>query len=64
MALRKVSLDHLREIVRARITKGDGFRLSYEEYLARQHEVKTALAEMSREEIIRRWPHHCYDIKG
>lgn len=60
---RKVSDDKLRDIVRARITKGDAFRLDGPTYDARQEEVKAQLASMSRKEIMAQYSYATYDIQ-
>lgn len=59
---RKIDDKRLREIVRARITKGDAFRLDSASYTTRQQEVAKELASMSRMEIFIKYDYATYDI--
>lgn len=63
MAKRKVTDNQLREVVRARRTKGSAFMLKGAEYNALQEQVKTELSGMSRAEIFARWPEYTYDLR-
>lgn len=63
MSKRKVSDDQLREIVRARLTKGLAFSLKAFEYERVQEATRKRLAEMSREEILKEYSYCCYGCK-
>ena len=63
MSKRKVSDDQLRDIVRARLTKGLAFMLKAPEYEHVQEVTRNKLATMSREEIMREYSYCCYDCK-
>lgn len=65
MPRRKVSDDQLREIVRARLTKGDAF-VRFEgpiTYTVKQEQIKQDLAKLDRREIFSRYPYLTYDLK-
>lgn len=61
---RRVTIDQLRDMVRARRTKGDAFRCKHNEYEATQAKVKAELEAMSFAEIIAKFPEYTYDIKA
>lgn len=63
MAKRKVSPDKFREVVRARITKGDAFRMEHARYEANQASVKAMLEQLSISDIEAAYPYATYDIK-
>ncbi len=61
---RKVTDACLREIVRARVTKGDAFRMDFAEYATRQDAVKAELANMTRTEIFAKYSYATYDLRS
>jgi len=60
---RRLTDTELRDLVRARITKGDAFRLSVIPYACRQQEIKDRLEAMPRDAIFAKYPHVTYDVK-
>lgn len=60
---KKLTPDLARKVVLARITKGDAFMLTSEQYQAKQREVCEVLAKMSLEDIKLKYPHFTYDFK-
>jgi hypothetical protein len=63
MPKRKLSDEQLRDVVRSRITKGDAFSHSHQDYIAKQEAVKQQLAALSRDEIFSQYPHAVYDVR-
>ena len=62
MARRKVSLVQLRDIVRARVTKGSAFMLTHEEYKHEQEQIKAYLATLDKPAIFAKYPNYTYDL--
>ena len=62
MTRRNVTTEQLREIVKARITKGDAFILKGDAYRQEQERVRQELAAMKPSEIVAKYPNHVYDI--
>lgn len=60
---RKLSDAALRDLVRARITKGDAFRLSAIPYTVRQDETRRKLEAMTREQIMTEYAAYAYDVQ-
>lgn len=59
---RYVTIEQLRTIVLSRLTKGDAFRFSTEEYARRQEETCKTLSTMTRADIMNTYPTSTYDI--
>lgn len=62
MTRKKMSDEQVRQLVQQRLTKGDAFRLSDDEYYTRQATVALELASMLRSEIFEKYPNQTYDI--
>lgn len=62
MRKRKVTADQFRDIVRARITKGDAFRMDNVRYTASQELTKKMLKALSIKDIIATYPYAVIDI--
>lgn len=62
MAIRKLGPEQFRNVVRSRLTKGDAFMLSAEDYTTKQAQVKAMLDGMTVEEIQSAYSYVCYDI--
>jgi len=61
---RRLTDTELRDLVRARITKGDAFRYgNTDQYLFKQQEVKDRLEALSRDAILKQYPHVTHDVK-
>lgn len=60
---RKVTIDQLREIVRARMTKGSAFRLDNATYEQLQAATTLELEALSYTEIVTKFPEYTYDIR-
>ena len=64
MTKRKMTDVALRDLVRARLTKGDAFRgKSSEEYWRRQSDLADELGGMTRAEIMECYPDYVWDVK-
>ena len=61
--MRRVTDERLREIVRARITRGAAFTHDRVDYLKLQELVRGQLAALTRAEIFDRFPARTYDLK-
>jgi glucokinase len=60
---RKLTDDQLRDLIRARITKGDAFRLTTIPYAVRQDETRRKLESMTREQIMAEFAAYAYDVR-
>lgn len=60
---RQVTDEQLRELIRARKTKGSAFMLSHEEYEKIQRETRAELAALSRSELFARYQEYVYDVR-
>lgn len=58
----KLSEEQFRQQVRARLTKGDAFRLGASAYQARQDAVARELSEMTRDDIVAKYPLYCHKL--
>jgi hypothetical protein len=58
---RKLTVEQAREMLLTRLTKGDAFRLSADQYDAKQEAVRASLASLTIAEMKASYPEYTYD---
>lgn len=63
MAKRRVTVEQLREIIRARLTKGSAFSMNNMDYEKYQTTTKEQLATLDKEQLLKIYSAYTYDVQ-